>query len=57
MRDALEHQRADVEDFSNRLSPQLAAAKAQVELLGPAPPDAQPPEPEQVAHNRAELNY
>jgi small-conductance mechanosensitive channel len=57
LRDALERQRADVEDFSNRLPPRLAAAKAQVELMGPAPPDAQPPEPEQVARNRAELNY
>jgi potassium efflux system protein len=57
LRDALEHQRADVEDFSNRLEPRLAATKAQVELLGAAPPDTQPPEPEQIARNRAELNY
>ena len=57
LRDALERQRADVEDFSNRLEPRLAAAKAQVELLGPPPRDAQPPEPEQIARSRAELNY
>jgi potassium efflux system protein len=57
LRDALERQRANIEDLSNRLPPRLAAAKAQVELLGPAPPDAQPPEPEQIARNRAELNY
>src|SRR6516165_985984 len=57
LRDALERQRAGLEDFSNRLEPRLAAAKAQVELLGAAPRDAQPPEPEQIARNRAELNY
>lgn len=57
LRDALERQRVDVEGFSNRLQPRLAAAKAQVELLGPAPPAAQPGEPEQIARNRAELNY
>ena len=57
LRDALDRQRADVEDFANRLKPRLAAAKAQVELLGAAPRDAQPPEPEQIARNRAELNY
>src|SRR5262249_32176772 len=35
----------------------LAAAKDQVALLGPAPAAGQPPEPEQAALNRAELNY
>ncbi|HLH93748.1 MAG TPA: mechanosensitive ion channel domain-containing protein [Xanthobacteraceae bacterium] len=57
LRDSLQRQRATVEDFANRLQPHLAAAKAQVELLGPAPSDAQPPEPDQIARNRAELNY
>jgi potassium-dependent mechanosensitive channel len=57
LRDALERQRADVANFANRLEPRLAAAKAQVELLGAAPRDVQPPEPEQIARNRAELNY
>jgi len=57
LRDALERQRAEVANFSNQLEPRLAAAKAQVELLGAAPRDAQPPEPEQIARNRAELNY
>src|SRR5215469_10562102 len=37
LRDALQRQRAYVEDFSNRLEPGLTAAKAQVELLGAAP--------------------
>ncbi len=57
LRDALERQRGDVADFSSRLQPRLAAAKAQVDLLGPAPTDAQPAEPEQIARNRAELTY
>src|SRR5262245_64575773 len=35
----------------------LAAAKDRVALLGPAPAAGQPPEPEQAALNRAELNY
>jgi potassium-dependent mechanosensitive channel len=57
LRDALQRQRTDIEDFSSRLRPALAAAKGQAELLGAAPSDAQPPEPEQIARNRAELNY
>ena len=56
-REALQHVRGGVEDFAGRLQPPLDAAKAQVELLGPAPADGQPGEPEQIALNRAELNY
>ena len=56
-RDELQHVRAGIEDFSKRLQPPLAAAKDQVALLGPAPAAGQPPEPDQVALNRAELNY
>src|SRR5258706_11872504 len=57
LRDELQRVRAGIEDFWNRLEPGLAAAKDQVALLGPAPAAGQPPEPEQAALNRAELNY
>ena len=57
LRDELQRVRAGTEDFSKRLQPPLAAAKDQVALLGPAPAAGQPPEPEQAALNRAELNY
>jgi potassium efflux system protein len=56
-RDELQRVRAEIADFSKRLEPRLAAAKDQVALLGPAPAADQPPEPEQAALNRAELNY
>jgi potassium-dependent mechanosensitive channel len=56
-RDELQRVRAGIEDFSKGLQPPLAAAKDQVALLGPAPAAGQPPEPDQVALNRAELNY
>jgi potassium efflux system protein len=56
-RDELQRVRVGIEDFSKRLQPPLAAAKDQVALLGPAPAAGQPPEPDQVALNRAELNY
>jgi potassium-dependent mechanosensitive channel len=54
LRDALQHERSGVEDFSSRLEPRLDAAKAQADLLGPAPASG---EPEQIALNRAELEY
>jgi potassium-dependent mechanosensitive channel len=57
LRDELQRVRAGIEDFWKRLEPPLAAAKDQVALLGPAPAAGQPPEPEQAALNRAELNY
>ena len=57
LRDELQRVRAGVQDFWNRLEPPLAAVKAQVDLLGPAPAAGQPPEPEHVARSRAELNY
>jgi potassium efflux system protein len=57
VRDELQRVRAGIEDFWKRLEPRLAAAKDQVALLGPAPAAGQPPEPEQAALNRAELNY
>ena len=57
LRDELQRVRAGIEDFWKLLEPRLAAAKDQVALLGPAPAAGQPPEPEQAALNRAELNY
>jgi potassium-dependent mechanosensitive channel len=57
LRDELQRVRAGIEDFRKLLEPPLAAAKDQVALLGPAPAAGQPPEPEHVALNRAELNY
>jgi small-conductance mechanosensitive channel len=57
LRDELQRSRAGVEDFWHRLKPPLAATKDQVDLLGSAPAAGQPPEPEHVALNRAELNY
>jgi potassium-dependent mechanosensitive channel len=57
LRDGLQRVRAEIEDFSKRLEPPLTAAKDRVALLGPAPAAGQPPEPEQAALDRAELNY
>ncbi len=57
LRDELQRVRAGIEDFWKRLEPRLAAAKDEVALLGPTPAAGQPPEPEQAALNRAELNY
>jgi potassium-dependent mechanosensitive channel len=57
LRDELQRLRAEIDGFSKHLAPPLAAAKDQVALLGPAPAAGQPPEPDQAALNRAELNY
>jgi potassium efflux system protein len=56
-RDELQRIRGEVRDVASRLPKRLDATKAQLSLLGPAPAAGQPPEPEQTAHNRAELNY
>src|SRR5262249_53847010 len=56
-REELQRVRSEIEDFSEHLQPPLAAAKAQLDLLGPAPAAGQPPETETAARNRAELNY
>lgn len=56
-RDDLQRLRAEIDDTSNRLQPRLDADKAQIKLIGPAPAADQPPEPEQAARGRAELNY
>jgi potassium-dependent mechanosensitive channel len=57
VRDQLQRLRSEVDTFRRRLQPRLDAIKAQVDRLGPAPAAGQPPEPEQVGLNRAELNY
>jgi len=56
-RDELQRTRGEAKDLANRLPTRLDATKAQLNLLGPAPGAGQPPEPEQIAHSRAELNY
>jgi potassium efflux system protein len=56
-RDNLQRIRADVDALASKLQPRLAAAKAQLSSLGPAPAAGQPEESPQVALNRAELNY
>ena len=57
LRDEVQRVRVGIQEFWSRLEPPLTAAKAQLDLLGPAPAAGQPPEPEQVARNRAEVNY
>jgi small-conductance mechanosensitive channel len=56
-RDELQRIRGEAKDLASRLPTRLDAAKAQINLLGPAPAAGQPPEAEQIAHGRAELNY
>ena len=56
-RDELQRIRSETADVINRIQPRLDADRAQVKLLGPAPATGQPPEPEQAALGRAELNY
>jgi potassium efflux system protein len=56
-RDALQRVRSQLEDVASRLRPRFDADKAQMNLLGPAPGADQPPEPEEAAIHRAELNY
>jgi potassium-dependent mechanosensitive channel len=56
-RDRLQRLRAQVEETWSRLQPRLKADKAQMNLLGSVPATGQPPEPEQAALTRAELNY
>ena len=56
-RDELQRIHSETDDVWNRIQPQLDADRAQMKLLGPAPAADQPPEPEQAALGRAELNY
>jgi len=57
LRDTLQQVRSSVEAVASHVAAPLAAAKAQVQLLGPGPASGQPPEPDQMARNRAELGY
>ena len=57
LRDEVQRVRAAIQDFAGHLEGPLGVAKAQVDLLGPAPAAGQPPETEQAARNRAEVNY
>ena len=57
LRDELQHIRSDVADARGKIQPRLEADREQIKLLGPAPAAGVPPEPEQAAQNRAELNY
>ena len=57
LRDELQHIRSDVADARGKIQPRLEADREQIKLLGPAPAAGAPPESEQAAQNRAELNY
>jgi potassium-dependent mechanosensitive channel len=57
LRDELQRIRSDVADAWSKIQPRLDADRDQIKLLGPAPAAGAPPEPEQAARNRAELNY
>src|SRR5260370_6913224 len=56
-RDELLRVRSQAADVAGRLQPRLDAGKAQMKLLGPAPPAGQPQEPERAPTAPAELNY
>jgi potassium-dependent mechanosensitive channel len=56
-RDDLLKLRADAEEFWRKLEPPLNAVDDQAQKLQPAPAQGQPPESEQEAQFRAEINY
>ncbi|HVX79158.1 MAG TPA: mechanosensitive ion channel domain-containing protein [Bradyrhizobium sp.] len=56
-RDELQRIRGEANELATRLPTALDATKAQINLLGPVPGAGQPPDPEQIAHRRAVLNY
>ena len=56
-RDQLQRVRGEGKELMGRLPAALDATKAQLNLLGPVPAAGQPPDPEQIAHRRAVLNY
>ena len=56
-RDQLLKLRTDGDDLSNKLKAPQSVVEEQVQKLPPLPAQDQPPEPEQVAQLRAELNY
>lgn len=55
-RNELEAIREAAQKFAAEIKPRLDAAQAQMESLGPAPGENQPPEPEAVARQRESLN-
>jgi small-conductance mechanosensitive channel len=57
LRDELQHIRSAVAEASGKIQPRLDADRDQIKLLSAAPAAGAPPEPEQAARNRAELNY
>jgi potassium efflux system protein len=57
LRDKLQRVRGEIGSFGKHLEPALAAAKDQLNLLGPAPAAGQPPEPDEVARGRADRTY
>jgi potassium-dependent mechanosensitive channel len=57
LRDELHRVRAGIDDLANRLRSPLEAVKGRLQLVGAVPGAGQPPEPEHVAKERAELNY
>jgi potassium-dependent mechanosensitive channel len=56
-RDELQQLRSEIADAWSKIQPRLEADREQIKLLGPAPAADQPPEPDQAALGRAELNY
>jgi potassium-dependent mechanosensitive channel len=56
-RDDLLKLRAEAEGFWSKLEPQLSAAEDQAQKLPTAPAAGQPPESEQAAQYRTEINY
>ena len=57
LRDELQGIRSEVAEAWSKIQPRLEADRDQIKLLAPAPAAGAPPEPEQAARNRAELNY
>src|SRR5262249_376734 len=57
LRDELHRVRAGIDDLANRLRSPLEAVKGRLQLVVAGPGGGQPPEPEQVAKERVELNY
>ncbi len=56
-RDELQQLRSNIADSWKKIQPRLEADREQIKLLGTAPAADQPPEPDQAALGRAELNY
>lgn len=55
-RERLDEMQDQINEFLNDLRPRIDGARAQVEKLGAPPAQGQPPEPDPLAQQRAELN-